>query len=560
MNSTQLIAISVAAIVVVAVGAVVIINTDNNPKGADDVMDMTWDEILSDARGQTITMGFYTADPAVSKWFPEFVERMSEQYGITVTANSYGPAAAKTAVGEMENGQMTDGTFDLIWGDTSAYAAMKNSQGDFSYVWDDLGTDGKSWVYKLPNSYYLRDNCEQMISGMFGDYVSGSAANFSNGQTMLVYNKDFNVMTETINGVTVDVPYNCVILYDGGVATGFIKVSPSTSGTSDDYTSGKETSVTGIDSVAGFNAAFEAAVAYDIDSVRDVIKASNESSVKGVLKYGIADNFSDLVEWVKIYPGQFGYPAPTNSAAVFHTNLLAQAVVYELTWADGSAKTGWKVAEDKAANIASVNAALADVDSDEDYYAAFGYVFEYLKELDGYVHVWSDSSKYQNTDSIVAYNNLILGNNATDKDFSDKTIMIAMSTVTSIDARVGTGLQYDYNAGVYSMDTGCSSDYYIFIPQNSSHKTAAMVVINALLSPEEQIKWYAETGNGFNIDTSKTVIGGTETVNEAYFEDVLKDMSMYLSPERLSEVTVVAQLTGYVTYFTSNWVEQEAAW
>ncbi len=558
MNTTQIVTICVAAVLIAVAGSVVIINMNDNDGGADNVMDMTWSEILEDAEGQTITMGFYTADPAVQVWFPKFVQRMSNDYGITVTAKSYGPAAAATAVAEMEAGQTENGTFDLIWGDTSAYGAMKNSAGDYSYVFDDV-KDGSSWVSKLPNSYYLKSNSEQMISGMYSGYVTGSAANFSNGQTMLVYNKDFNVMTETIGGNVIDIPYNCVVLYENGTVDGFLKVGPATSDASDDYTAGSPViAVSGVESTSDLLDAMDGAPTYDIDTVRSVIKAANDGSVKGVLKYGIADNFKDLAEWVKIYPKQFGYPAPTNGGAVFHTNLLTQAAIYELTWNEN--RTGWKVAEDKAANIAAVNAALADVDSDASYKNAFGYVYEYLEDLDPYVHVWSNESKYQNTDTIVAYNGLIVGNNDTDKDFSDATVMVAMSTVTSIDARVGPGLQYDYNAGVYSMDTGCSSDYYIFIPENSSHKSAAMVVINALLSPEEQIRWYSETGNGFNIDTTKTVKGGTMTVNEVYFEDVLDDMSMYLSPQRLDEVTVVAMLTGHVKYFTANWVEESEDW
>ncbi len=557
MNLTQFATICIAVVVIAAAGAVVFVNMNDDDNGADSVMYMTWKEILEDAEGQTVTMGFYTADPAVQIWYPKFVERMSEQYGITVTAKSYGPAAAATAVAEMEEGLMENGTFDLIWGDTSAYGAMKNSAGNYNYVWDDL-KGGSSWVSKLPNSYYLKSNSEDMISGMYGDYVTGSAANFSNGQTMLVYNKDFNVMTETIGNDVVEIPYNCVVLYKNGSIDGFLKVAPATGVTSDDYVAGTAL-ITGVTSTSDLIEKMADADAYDIDSVRKVVKKANNGSVKGHLKYGIADNFKDLVDWVKIYPKQFGYPAPTNTGAVFHTNLLAQAAIYELTWNDAGNRTGWKVAEDKAANIAAVNAALANVDSAASYEAAFGYVFEYLEELDDYVHVWSNESKYQNTDTIVAYNKLIVGNNG-EKDFSDSTVMIAMSTVTSIDARVGPGLQYEYNAGVYSMDTGCSSDYYIFIPENSSHKSAAMVVINALLSPQEQIAWYSETGNGFNIDTNKTVIGGTETVNEKYFSDVLDDMSMYLSPERLDEVTVVAKLTGYVPYFTANWVEESNDW
>ncbi|MBR7123337.1 MAG: hypothetical protein IKC93_00515 [Candidatus Methanomethylophilaceae archaeon] len=48
MNSTQIVAICIAAVVIAAAGAVVFINM-NDDNGADNVMDMTWEEILEDA-------------------------------------------------------------------------------------------------------------------------------------------------------------------------------------------------------------------------------------------------------------------------------------------------------------------------------------------------------------------------------------------------------------------------------------------------------------------------------------------------------------------------------
>lgn len=548
MNTTQIIAVAAIAIIVVAGVAVVVANNNKDSESSVDPLDSSWDDIVKDAKGQKVTMGFYVADPMVAVWYPEFQKKMLDTYGIELVANSYGPAAAKTAVAEMEEGQMTNGSFDFIWGDTSAYAAMINSKGDYSFVYDDT-KDGKSWASVLPNSYYLKSTSEQMISSMFPDYVSGSAVNFSNGQTMMVYNKDFNVDTVTVGTATIKIPYNGAVLYDGsGNVIGFIKLTTSAAA----WDAGAIIDPAAVTSQATFDSAFDAATAIGITEAR----AHFSGEVKGNMKYAIPTSFADLANWVQLYPGQFGYPDPVNTGAVFHTNLLTQAMIYELTWADSSAKTGWKVAADKAANVTAVNNALKNVKTAEEYNSAFGYVFNYLKDLDPYVHVWSSTAKYQDTGNIVAYNALIVGNQVTDQDFSDETIMLAMSTVTSIDSRVGEGKQYTYNAGAYTFDTGCSSDYYIFIPENSSHKTAAMVVINALLDPAEQVNWFAVTGNGFNIDTSKTVIGGTETVNDKYFKDVLAGMSIYLPPERLAEVTQVAMLTGYIQYFTPNWTSQ----
>ena len=48
MNSTQIVAICIAAVVIAAAGAVVFVNM-NDDNSADNVMDMTWEEILEDA-------------------------------------------------------------------------------------------------------------------------------------------------------------------------------------------------------------------------------------------------------------------------------------------------------------------------------------------------------------------------------------------------------------------------------------------------------------------------------------------------------------------------------
>lgn len=49
MNSTQIVAICIAAVVIAAAGAVVFVNMNDDDNGADNVMDMTWEEILEDA-------------------------------------------------------------------------------------------------------------------------------------------------------------------------------------------------------------------------------------------------------------------------------------------------------------------------------------------------------------------------------------------------------------------------------------------------------------------------------------------------------------------------------
>ena len=103
MNTTQILTIGAVIIVAAAAVAVVVVNNGKDSGTSNvDPMDASWEDIVKDAKGQKITMGFYVADPMVAVWYPKFQKEMKDNYGIEVTAKSYGPAAAKTVVAEME--------------------------------------------------------------------------------------------------------------------------------------------------------------------------------------------------------------------------------------------------------------------------------------------------------------------------------------------------------------------------------------------------------------------------------------------------------------------------
>ena len=561
MDTTKILVIGVA-VVVVAAAAGVVIYTTNNDKKSSDLVDLAgWDEILNDASGQTVNLGFYiTQDPAINQSFwPYMQQEMKNKYNITVTSTGgYGPGAATTSATEIANGQTTNGTYDLIWGNTSAYSAMTVNGTHYDYVYQKTNADGKQWAQIIPNSYYLRENSEAVISAQFSGYVSGSALEFSNGQTMLIYNGDFNRKTVTFGSDTVAVPYDCVlVLGANGAISGVVKVASDEDGESG-FTSGNVASLSEQSKTAFDNAWNSCSTAYRIQDVRDDLKDGDVA--KGRIAYGLPSSWGELASWIKIYKGQFTYPDYNNAYASFHTDLLIQAMIYELTW---NGDNGWKVAEDRDANIKSVNEALKSVNSETDFKNKFGYVFNYLNSIEPYLN----SIGYVEFPSAIgAINGKIVGNNSEDKDYGNGTVMLAMTTCTSIDSRVDPGSghcvvqQYAYNAQVFTMDTGCYSDYYVFIPANSSHVSAAMVVANWLLDPEVQFYWFTKTGNGLSIDLDKEMYGATGkglgyTVRE-YYDTAghrLSDYTLTLSPSRLAEVTVDSNFTPYLSISTAAW-------
>ena len=571
MDTTKLLVIGVAVVVVAAAAGVVVYNSNKDDKKSSDLVDLTgWDEIIKDASGQTVNLGFYiTMDDAINgSFWPYMQQEMKNKYNITVTCDNtgytgYGPVAAAESVTEIEAGKMTDGKYDLIWGNTSAYSTMTKNGTHYDYVYSKANADGKQWAQIIPNSYYLKSTSEDTIKAQFSGYISGSALNFSNGQTMFVYNGDFNKATVTLGGESVKVPYNAVlVLGEKGAIKAIVKVAPNDDSSASTMTAANQA----VDLSAQTKDAFESAwdscsTAYKIDSVRSVLAPSG---AKGVIAYGLPSSYGELAGWVKIYKGQFTYPAYTNSSAIFHTDLIVQAAIYELTW-DGNG--GWKQADNRADNEDSVNEALKNVKTEAEFKSAFGYVFNYLNEIEPYLFPFtSTTDPYIETGTITPYNAKMVGNGTEDKDYKDGTIMLALTTCTSIDSRVipgsghGVVAQYSYNAQVFSMSTGCYSDYYVFIPVNSSHVSAAMVVANWLLDPDVQFRWYTQTGNGLNIDMDKEMYGATGqgvgyTVGE-YFNSPdhrLYEYTLSLSVETLKEVTVASNLTPLASIAAAAW-------
>lgn len=563
MNSmtTKIVAIMAVVVVVAAGAAVVIVNNNNNKTSSGNVLDMTWSEIEKDASGQTVNLGFYiTQDPAINQAFwPYMQKELKDNYNITVTCGKYGPLAAADSAAEQKAGKTTGGTYDLIWGNTSAYKGIVDSSGAYSYVYQATNRDGKTWTQILPNSYYLKNGSEDAIKSQIQNYANGSAVNLSNGQTMMIYNQDYSAYTFTVGSNVIKVPYNAVLVLTAGTVTGVIKV-----GTMGAVFDGSDVaSTSSVTDQASFDALFSGLTYYDINDVRSYYTSNGTVSMVGKIKYGLPTDFTELAAWLEIYPKQFTIPSYDSASGNFHTDLFTQAAIYELTWKNDG--TGWTKAADRNANIAIVNGLLANTHNAEDYKKNFGYVLNYFNDIESKVHPVS-SQEIWNTGAVTVTNALMVGNQADDKDFSDSTIMIATSTVTSIDARVDPGSghskvsQYNYNAGVFSLDTGCYSDYYVYIPANSSHVSAAMVIMNWLLSPETQFQWYTMTGNGFNIDVSKKMLDAngnqTETTVGQFFNDSthrLYEYTLSLSADRLAEVSQPSKLTSISAIAISAW-------
>ena len=121
LNNRSLLAIVVVAVLVIAAvaGAITVVNNNNNDSSKKDyrvdtdVGSMTWNQILDEAKGQTVYFGFYI-DEYTIKWMDNYLVPEAAKYGVTL---EYDPYFWDTSIilNEYKNGKTTSGgTYDLI--------------------------------------------------------------------------------------------------------------------------------------------------------------------------------------------------------------------------------------------------------------------------------------------------------------------------------------------------------------------------------------------------------------------------------------------------------------
>lgn len=114
-----------------------------------DLASMTWDEILAEAKGQTVTFlawGAGGADPYVQQWWEHLTEDMKAKYDITLNCVEQDSAETEKLSTDLSN--KADATYDLFWGLGSSMAGLRTAGGLF----------GNKWLSKLDNYKYLNSS------------------------------------------------------------------------------------------------------------------------------------------------------------------------------------------------------------------------------------------------------------------------------------------------------------------------------------------------------------------------------------------------------------------
>lgn len=112
-----------------------------------DLAKMSWDDILAEAKGQTVTFlawGSGGADPFVQQWWDKLAEDVKSKYDVTIQYSEFDQAEYAKITTDLQNG--TDATYDMFWY-TGAMTAPIRAAGE--------GVFGNSWVARLDNYKYL---------------------------------------------------------------------------------------------------------------------------------------------------------------------------------------------------------------------------------------------------------------------------------------------------------------------------------------------------------------------------------------------------------------------
>lgn len=111
-----------------------------------DLADMTWDEILEEAKGQDVTLNVYNADTQVAKYWESIVE-MAKEYDINVTIVAESADTDARMISDYENGDVA--SYDMTWG---YYGGTFKAYHDAGCLWGD---EDEQWVKYLPNAQYI---------------------------------------------------------------------------------------------------------------------------------------------------------------------------------------------------------------------------------------------------------------------------------------------------------------------------------------------------------------------------------------------------------------------
>ncbi|MFN7119146.1 MAG: ABC transporter substrate-binding protein [Saprospiraceae bacterium] len=154
----------------------------NNKKQAtqqSNPLEMSWEDILSQAKGSTVNLMMWQGDPLINAYMQNYViPNVKEQYDITLNISSgQGNAIVQLLMTELQ-AQKQNSELDLMWINGETFYQLRQIDGLFGPFTD-----------KLPNAQFI-DFQNPFIGIDFQQPVNGYECPWGNVQLAIIYNSE----------------------------------------------------------------------------------------------------------------------------------------------------------------------------------------------------------------------------------------------------------------------------------------------------------------------------------------------------------------------------------
>jgi putative spermidine/putrescine transport system substrate-binding protein len=177
---------AIAIVVILVVGALgaAIVYTNGSSKAtavvdfkSSDLQNMTWGDVLSKARGQTVNFYFWGGSTTVNNYVDQQVSEEAAKYGITINRVAVTDASVfvNKIASEKQAGKTSGGSIDLIWVNGENYFTLR--QGGLLFG---------PWAEDLPNSVLVNWS-SPAISNDMGYEVNYYESPWGTAQYQMVY-------------------------------------------------------------------------------------------------------------------------------------------------------------------------------------------------------------------------------------------------------------------------------------------------------------------------------------------------------------------------------------
>lgn len=140
---------------------------------------LTWEQVLQQAKGNTVHLMMWQGDPLINAYMQQYVApAVKEQFGITLEiAAGQGNAIVQTLMAEMEAGKSAS-ELDLMWINGETFYQLRQIDALFG-----------PWTDRLPNAQFI-DFQNPFINTDFQQPVNGYECPWGNVQMTLIYNSE----------------------------------------------------------------------------------------------------------------------------------------------------------------------------------------------------------------------------------------------------------------------------------------------------------------------------------------------------------------------------------